>query len=251
MKSFKITYYRYVDDVLMYGDQSNVESAYKSLGARLRYRGLSLHRLAPDSDKSHITPVTTPFTYLGYYFCLPKILVRTSTVEHFLQSLAAKFSDYIHNKAKRLEQKKYLSETRLSEIFLSELNERITGAISEKKRYGWIAYYNQITDIPLLHWIDRAIAGMFRRLIDFEHKAPANLKKLSRAYFEMKFNIRGGYVHNYDALITISQKLQFLEKRGQLGPEELLTDAQINERYETYRHRILSEMHADEGIIYG
>jgi hypothetical protein len=139
----------------------------------------------------------------------------------------------------------------LREIFLLELNERITGAISEKKRYGWIAYFNQITELSLLHRLDRAIEDMFERLPDFGHKAPVGLRKLRRAYFEMKFNPNGGYVRNYDEITTRAEILRFLEERGLMGPEESLTDEQINGRYERYRHRILSEMHADEGVLYG
>jgi RNA-directed DNA polymerase len=244
-----VAYYRYVDDVLMYGDNEAVHRAYRSLRARLRVRGLSLHKLG--SGKCHIGPLTDPFGYLGYTFRWPTITVRESTIERFLQSVAAKFSDYTHNKARRLDRRKYLTEGRLAEIFLLELNERITGAISEKRRYGWIAYFNQITDLSLLHRLDGAIAGMFKRLPDFERKAPPRLCKLARAYYEMKFNPRGGYVRNYDVISTREEKLEFLVARGRIGPDEQLTNEQIDDRYERYRRHVLAEMHADEGALYG
>ena len=43
MKTLGVAYYRYVDDVLMYGGKDLVERALRSLRARLRRRGLSLH----------------------------------------------------------------------------------------------------------------------------------------------------------------------------------------------------------------
>jgi hypothetical protein len=132
-----------------------------------------------------------------------------------------------------------------------ELNERLTGAIREKKRYGWIAYFNQITDLTLLHRLDMAIAGLFARLPDFKGTAPKDLRKLSRAFFEMKFNPEGGYVRNYDKIVTRAEKLKFLEERGRVGPTEMLTDEQINDRYEKYVAHILSAMHSDEGLLYG
>ncbi|WP_310451376.1 reverse transcriptase domain-containing protein [Sulfuritalea sp.] len=249
MQSMEITYFRYVDDVLMYGSSEAVHSAYRSLRARSSRRGLSLHPLS--SGKSHIGPLSDSFGYLGYIFRWPVITVRESTIERFLQSVAAKFSDYTHNKTRRLDRRKYLTEDRLAEIFLLELNERITGAISEKKRYGWIAYFNQITDLSLLHRLDRAIAVMFDRLADFGHKSPIGLRKLSRAYYEIKFNPSGGYIRNYDVITTRAEKLELLEVRGRVGPEEHLTDEQINDRYDAYLRRVLSEMHADEGVLYG
>jgi RNA-directed DNA polymerase len=248
MKKLDVAYYRYVDDVLMYGAQSVVLKAEKSLRSRLMYRGLSLHPLT--SSKSHFGPLSSPFGYLGYTFRWPSITVRDSTIERFLQSIAAKFSDYGHNKSRRLEKFKYLTEERLAEIFLLEINERITGAISQKKRYGWVAYFNQITDLSLLHRLDHAIEGMFLRMHDFDYKPPPALKKLSRAYYEMKFNPRGTYIRNYDLIVTQIEKLNFLVERGRTDPNEALTDEQINDRYENYRHHILAQMHADEGVIY-
>lgn len=249
MRKQGVTYYRYVDDVLLYGEQGAVQTALKSLRARLAHRGLSLHPAS--SGKSHFAELAQPFGYLGYVFRWPTITVRETTIEKFLQSIAAKFSDYAHNKTRRLERTKYLTPERLAEIFLMELNERITGAISEKKRYGWIAYFNQITELALLHRLDRVIKGMFVRVPDFAHAAPPDLKKLSRAFFEMKFNPSGGYVRNYDLIVTRSEKLEFLVQRGRVGPGDALTDEQINERFDKYRLRVLSEMHADEGVLYG
>ncbi|MBB4226092.1 reverse transcriptase domain-containing protein [Variovorax guangxiensis] len=249
MPTMGITYYRYVDDVLMYGDHDVVQKAFGSLRARLRRRGLSLHPLG--SGKSHLQQLSKPFGYLGYTFDWPVISVRDSTTERFLQSIAAKFSDYTHNKTRRLERFKYLTPERLKEIFVLELNERITGAISHKKRYGWIAYFNQISDLKLLHRLDNAIEGMFKRLPDFGCKAPADLKRLRRAYFEMKFSPQGGYVRDYDKITTRAEMLALLTERGRVGTEEALTDEQIKDRYEKYLQHVLATMHKDEGVLYG
>ncbi|MDB0534814.1 RNA-directed DNA polymerase, partial [Ralstonia solanacearum] len=249
MTGLGVTYYRYVDDVLIYGAEAAVQTAFRSLRSRLIPRGLSLHPVG--SGKTHIEPLSMPFGYLGYTFHWPMISVRDATTERFLQSIVAKFSDYRHNKTRRLAKLKYLNEDRLKEIFLLELNERITGAISQKKRYGWIAYFNQISDLSLLHRLDGSIEGMFKRMPDFGHEAPSGLKKLRRAYFEMKFNPQGGYVRNYDKISNRIEMLAFLTERGRIDPEETLTDAEIKDRYEKYLHHILAAMHADEGVVYG
>lgn len=249
MPTMGITYYRYVDDVLMYGDYGAVLKAFESLRARLKRRGLSLHPIG--SGKSHLQQLSKPFGYLGYTFHWPLISVRDSTTERFLQSIAAKFSDFTHNKSRRLERFKYLTPERLKEIFILELNERITGAISHKKRYGWIAYFNQISDLKLLYRLDNAIEGMFKRVPDFDCKSPVDLKKLRRAYFEMRFNPQGGYVRDYDKITTRAEMLDLLTERGRVGPEEALTDEQIRDRYEKYLQHVLAAMHKDEGALYG
>ncbi len=249
MSKLGLVYYRYVDDVLFYGDHSAVQKALRSLRARLGRRGLSLH--PESSGKTTLQPLSATFGYLGYIFKWPHISVRDSSIERLLQSIAAKFSDFAHNTPRRLERFKYLTEVRLAEIFVLELNERISGAISKNRRYGWIAYFNQITDLSLLHRLDGAISGMFERLPEFNHKAPAGLRKLSRAYFEMKFNPNGGYVRDYEKIVTPMEKLKFLDQRGRINPDDALTDEQINDRYERYVHHILAKMHSDEGSFYG
>jgi retron-type reverse transcriptase len=66
MRNMGVAYYRYVDDVLMYGPELAIRKAYKSLGARLRRRNLSLHPLG--SSKGHLDELKAPFGYLGYQF---------------------------------------------------------------------------------------------------------------------------------------------------------------------------------------
>lgn len=249
MKKIGITYYRYVDDVIMYGDHDAVKHAKESLSGRLKRRGLSLH--AASSGKTQVEKLSKPFGYLGYVFKDSTITVREATIERFLQSIVAKFSDFTHNKNHRLEKHKYLTEERLADIFLLELNERITGAISGQKRYGWISYFSQITDQSLLHKVDHTIRGLFSRLADFDNQPPAGLKTLRRSYWEMRHNPNGGYVRNYDAITTREEKLAFLEQRGRLDPDETLSDEQIDDKYARYVHYILSTMHADEGAVYG
>lgn len=248
MHKCPVKYFRYVDDVLIYGSQTEVVKAQKSFIARAQRRGLSVHKVG--GGKSHLSRLSEGFKYLGYVFKGRDISVRPGSVENLLQSLAAKFSDFRHNGSRRLERFKYLNQERLNEIFLLELNERITGAVRDNHRYGWIAYFSQVTDHSLLHRLDSIVNGMFRRLPEFNHQAPDNLKRFARAYFEMKFRPEGGYVRNFNLITTQAEKMQFLVQRGRMAPTESLTDLQINDRFERYVNGVLRVMHADEARIY-
>ena len=248
MDKFNVKYYRYVDDVLMYGDKESVSKAYLSIRRKLKLRGLNTH--PPSSPKTHLGYLNQPFGFLGYVFKGNDITVRDSTLEAFLQSIAARFSDFTHNKNRRLKKYPHLSIDDLKGIFLEELNEKITGAISGNKRYGWVAYYSNINDLSLLHKIDFIAKEMFSRLSDFDHQPPTELKKISRSYYEIKFNPQGGYIRNYDKIETLKQKTDFLVSRGRISPDERLTKDQIEERFERYKTTILSRMQADEGEIY-
>lgn len=248
MRKMPVRYFRYVDDVLIYGTEENVIKAQKSFIARARRRGLAVHKVG--GGKSHLTSLSDEFRYLGYVFRGRSVTVRASTLERLLASLAEKFSDFKHNKQRRLERHRFLTLSRLKDIFLLELNERITGAVKDNKRYGWIAYFNQITDLSLLHRLDFIVRRMFQRLPEFDGTPPSNLKSFARAFFEMKFRPKGGYIRDFDSIKTLAEKLQFLVDRGRVGPTEKLSDEQINDRFDRYTNQILSEMQADEGNIY-
>ena len=167
-----------------------------------------------------------------------------------MKSIASRFSDYLHNKNKRLNKYTHLTSDDLKDIFLEELNDKLTGAISEKKRYGWVAYYSNINDLCLLHKIDFIISEMFKRLDDFDNCAPEGLKKVARAYYEMKFSPHRGYIRDYDQIKTIKQKTEFLHRRGRIAEGERLTKEQVEERYERYKAKNLASMQADEGEVY-
>lgn len=248
LRAMPVSYFRYVDDALIYGSKANVNAAHSLLGSMLAAKGLSLHDL--ESEKTSIVEATSQFSYLGYVFKLPLITVRDSTIERFLQAVAAKFTDFKYGKNRLIKKFDYLDESRVMDIFLLELNEKITGAVSENKRYGWISYFNQINDLTLLARMDLVISRMFGRLPEFSGKAPKELKTLHRSYYEMKYRATGGYVHNYDLILDRTQKLVFLVERGRIGPREQLTDDEIAQRYEVYRARVLKEMNADEGVVY-
>jgi hypothetical protein len=248
MRTLPVTYFRYVDDVLMYGAEQDVKHAHKSFAARTRVRGLEVHPIG--GGKSHLTRLTDEFKYLGYVFHGRTVTVRDATVERLLQSLAAKFSDFRHNKQRRLQRQKFLTPERLKDIFLLELNERITGAVKDNKRYGWIAYFSQITELSLLHKLDSVVRGLFRRLPEFGHAAPEGLKSFARAFFEMKYRPRKGYVRDFDVFTTEAEKLSFLSERGKVAPDEALTSDQIEDRFARYTNSVLSAMKADEANIY-
>lgn len=247
MQNLPVAYYRFVDDVLVVGGRDETKKAQRSFAARVRARGLSVHKLG--DKKSHHLPLSKSFHYLGYSFSMPKVTVRASTIERLIHSLAGKISDFKHNHQRVVERKEYLTEEVYKNIFFDELNERISGAISMDKKYGWVAYFSEINDLSVLHRIDTIIAellGRVQELREFSGKT----KKFSRAYFEMKHRPYGGYVRNYDEIQTPAQMIKFLSFRGRIGPGARLSEDQIRARFEGYRDRQLGLMLADEVQTY-
>jgi len=245
--NYSCNYFRYVDDIIIFSNKENSEKIKNTILAKF-----SLLELNYNEVKTFDVTGKKPFEYLGYRFELPRITVKQSSIDKFINSIAAKFSDYLHNGKQKLKNFSYLTKDRAKEIFIIELNEKITGAISENKRYGWIFYFNAINDLSILYRLDHIISNFFTRLEDFSRTPPENLKKLSRAYYEVKHyrKMNNGYIHNYNIYQNTQSKLMFLEKRGHTDPKKNHSDLEINRLFSKIKSRNLSQLEKDDANIY-
>lgn len=243
MNSSGYDYFRYVDDIIVFTDKSQVNNAENLLNEKINSLELELNE-----DKTDTATGDKGFEYLGYRFELPKVTVRAVTIEKFISSVAAKFSRYIHGKPRYL--KNYNNDmNKMKDIFLVELNEKITGAISENRRYGWVFYFIGVNDISFFYKLDNIIATFFNRLDDFGKVPPPNLKKLSRTFYEAKHNPLGGYIHNYNSYENVNQKMDFLSQRGELDPDKGYSEEEINDIFERVKRRNLSELEKDDAHL--
>lgn len=241
-----VIYARYVDDILIVVPTVNEAQTLSLLREALVARGLTLNE-----DKSYVGPVSSSFEFLGYKFAWPVIGVRRATVERFLHAVAAMITRF-RSRSRQGKFPKYLTkETRLA-AFVDELNEKITGAISENRRYGWLFYFSEINDQHLLYSLDHELQRIVLQIEELQGKLPAELKRLVRAFHEVRFSPERGYIHNYNTLSSIVDRLSFLVRRGRVDPEqsERMTEAEINEMFETYRQEQLSKFERDVGTIY-
>jgi hypothetical protein len=238
-----LAYFRYVDDILMFTQIGTEESKYSQLSATLAPIGLTL------SDEKHASgPAGAPFEYLGYMLELPVISVKHANIGRLLDSLAAYFARYRHGGDPRLRHGWLDAEAR-QRIFLDELNERITGAVSENRRYGWLFYFTEINDLSLLYKLDHIVRDLWQRFIG--QTVPPGLKRFARTYHEARFNQLGGYIHNYDRYDTLGAKLDFLVSRGYLDPKSRAqyTPDQVDQMFRRARYRNLVRLEADVGVI--
>jgi RNA-directed DNA polymerase len=104
-------------------------------------------------------------------------------------------------------------------------------------------------DKSLLFKVDNVIARM---LIDSKvfKKRPADLKKLVRTYFEIKYNDGGNYIVDYDKMITILQKRQFLLLRGRINSTTAYDDDELEAIFQKYKNKNLKELEEELGYKY-
>ncbi len=93
---YSCNYFRYVDDIILFSRKEDLEKIKNTIIEKLDLLKLEHH----EKNKTSFGTGKEAFEYLGYRFELPKITVRQSTIDKFISSIAAKFSDYLHNKQK-------------------------------------------------------------------------------------------------------------------------------------------------------
>jgi len=211
-------YFRYVDDILILCNKSDVDSITKEVISRFKHIGLDIYDPIKAPHKSTIGTLSDTFGYLGYHFedRIVKgvnthiITARLGSVEKLKESLVSIFTAHKHAKSKN------------TEYLLWRLNMRITGCIFEKKSRGWLFFFAEINDETLLHNLDRHVDKLIKRF-DVSIKP----RKFVKAFHEIKYNrYETKYVPNYDNYSISQMKTMledYFEKKGlsKLGDEAI------------------------------
>ncbi|WP_299107191.1 reverse transcriptase domain-containing protein [uncultured Tenacibaculum sp.] len=240
-------YSRYVDDILLINDEPFSKFRLNNLKKVVNELNLTLHE-----DKEEQGLLSDSFDFLGYSIQDYNISIANKNVELFIRRIAGKFTWFKNGIERPSTRPKWLltDNDRYKEVFLEELNESITGIISEDKNYGWLFYFSEMNDQSLLFKIDKIINNFFEQLEPFDYKAPIGLKKLVRTFFAIKHKNNINYISNYSDYDTIRKKRNFLEFRGYIDPENDYKDWEINILFKKYRNKQLRYVESDVGYNY-
>jgi retron-type reverse transcriptase len=237
-------YYRFVDDIILFNlgeDKICLRGVIEEKACNIDLKLHAAKTVCKCEDRN--------FEYLGYRFELPKISIRESSIVKFINSVASMITSFRNNYQVTIKKYKWIDDDAYKSIFIENLNEKITGAISETKRYGWLFYFLEINDEALLHRMDRIIESFFYRLGEFDNKRPESLKRLARSYFEAKYNSHGNYIHNYNLYVTYEDKIKYLNKMGKINPESTYSKEDIDLIFEKTKLQNLLHLENDIGEI--
>jgi len=237
-------YFRFVDDIFILCPKDKILDIWKEITKSKTDLGVEI-----SEEKS--TPTDTAwkisegFEFLGYKFSNNKLSVRDTSYHKFVQSIIGKSTRFRHDLRKEGDENAGLKK----QIFIEDINERITGAIDGNKRYGWIFFFSEIDDIKLLQKIDMIISRAIERLPNFDKKDLKKIKRVSRAYYEANHTPKRGYIHNYNMYETTAQKVKYLSKRGHLKEGAQYTDDQIDQIFSRVKTNNLLKLERDIGIL--
>lgn len=183
-----IKFYKYVDDVLIFCNQEDLEKLKTDIIVDFKTLSLSIHPFEDDS-KSVIDKTTQTFDFLGYTFSNEKTSVRDRSTQKMFLNLGKIFTMYKNNRFNN------------KESFYRNLNIKITGCTYQDKQYGWIHFFSFIDDYTLLYKLDRFVKMNCKKIgIPYDEK----VKKFSRAIFELK-DAGSNYIPNINYLSSKEQ----------------------------------------------
>ena len=181
-----IAYYRYVDDILILVDEMDFSEVKQDIEQDIKNLCLEFN------DKKDEGLVEQGFEYLGYKITDKQITVRHSSVLKIEQSIEDLFREIRNNNLQYIEWR---------------LNLKITGFILEQKKYGWLFFYSQITDLSLLYHLDDVVKKLIKR---YKLENKIKIKRFVRTYAEMHQALHvTKYIPNLDDL-TIEDKGKIL-----------------------------------------
>ncbi len=234
---------RFVDDIVVIGSATEISDAETTTTAALAELGLELN-----PDKRRCSPLERGFDFLGYHLTPHRTSVRQASVDRFIGRLVGRISRF---------RSRTFSGAVVDEVLecqyrslMTDVNLMITGAISDKKSYGWVLYFIELNDLDLLFRMDRLISRFLER-VDLTVSSPIRPRRLVRTYFEGKYNRVGGYIFNFDNFDSIDRKREFLVSSGELTRAEAdeASDLEVHRRFESHKWSSLLQLDQDVGTL--
>jgi RNA-directed DNA polymerase len=219
--------FRYVDDILILCDNKNAEIISKDVISKFNKYSLDIHCPIKMPHKSSIGRINDGFDYLGYDFQDQLVSVKPVSVEKIKSSLVGIFTSY-----------KYADKQ--SKEFLNwRVNLRITGCVFENKSKGWLFFFTEINDEPLLHKLDHFVSKLCKRF-----NVDITPKKFVRAFKEISNNKYGTqYVPNFDS-ISNEEKANILSQYFGYNLANMRQD-QINFAFHKKVSRQIKDLESD------
>jgi retron-type reverse transcriptase len=171
-----VAYFRFVDDILILGSKEKVMAAEAKLEKLMTEAGLRLHG---DQTKRFFKPFAEGFGFLGYVFTEDKLSVRPSTLNRLHLRLIGLVTEFNHRFKSEQPSEKDLKR------LVNRLNYKITGLINGDNNsfLGWLAYFRNMTDLPLLFELDAFVARLLKRVKGMRDVHRKEIKSYVRTYF--------------------------------------------------------------------
>ncbi len=231
----RFNYFRYVDDIIVLGSESEVRTAYFEISGVFARCGLEIHELGEDKGKTYIDKIKNGFDYLGFSISRDYVSVRDSSIKRIMNNIL-----------------KILTVTKYKKGYdkmIWRLNLKITGCIFKENRYGWVFFFQQIDDKKLLMRLDNFVRKeMEKREMS---KFNEDIKTFVKAYHEIRYNSKETeYIPNFDKY-TIDEMKDVIAHAEGKSPSfyARLEAAEVAAKFDRIINRETSELENDLIVV--
>lgn len=219
-----IKYYRYVDDIFIFGN-NNIFVEKEKLIYKIKKLKLKVNKKKTITNK-----LGKEFNFLGYKISNDCISVKDKSIKKIETSIENIFKKYSKDKNK--------------ESLEFKLNTRITGIIIDNKKYGWLFYFSNIDNMELLYHLDKLVTKLKHRYNVTDIKT----KSFVKAYHKIKKSNfkKSNYFLNLN-VVTEPEKRQILKNISRMSEEEIntLSPSNLDYYFKKEMFKCLKELERD------
>ena len=236
-------YKRYVDDILILSTTPIDARFVDEFKCELIIKGVSL-RLSP--DKTHYGIVgDKSFEYIGYSFkstlC---ISIRQKNTQTFLNRISRLISRYRSQKENPFTRPRFIIDDQaFDDYYIALINLKLSGFKTLNHLYGWLPYFQAMTDIQLLYQLDTVVHKKFLKGLEIENK----IKHLPKVYWDIKKHAGKNMLKDFDALKEIGDIKAYLILKGLINSDFDYSDDEIQTRYWIHLEHLKKDAHMTVG----
>lgn len=236
-KMKEIKYYRYIDDILIFCNMEEKENLLNKIKLELKTK----YSLQLNLEKLETGEISKNFDYLGYKFNNKIITVRESSRINFEKNIENIFKNFsrIQNK----EEKDKLK-------FIWILNTKITGIVSDNKKFGWLYYFSCINDETLVRHLDKLVNKLIKRFKLEQIINNNQIKSFYKSYKEIKYRFKESKYLLKINDISLESEIMFLEKICNIKVNGI-NENEIDRKFRYNFYRTLKSLEKDIDNVSG
>lgn len=235
-------YLRYVDDILIITrEEVNLRQIVENSIRRCSL-GLSLS----DNKTFYGNIETDRLDYIGYVIKGTNVVPKEANKKRFTDRLVRRCLQIATQyKDPALRPRFAQEDEAFKEFAVCDLNLMIAGFRLRNHNYGWLAYFQQLTDRNCLYELDALVK---KKLGDAAQVMPGIISFV-KAYRNLRSFKGEAVVENLDEHGTPAKKMAFLCKLGYSNEEEHLSDSEIEKRWNRLVSRLVKASEKDRGAV--
>lgn len=235
-------YHRYVDDIIIFSKRKRDIKSYIQILNNLKLL---------TNEKFSTGKTSKGFEYLGYQFHAGYITPKKISQERFLSQIFRLLREAELEIKKSPQSGRTATDLEIKQQAIYKINLKIVGAISENKKYGWLAYYCHGNSTSFLHKLDAIIKAKAQKTLGHQFINSHNLRSTVASYYDMKFHSGSKFALNFNMLDTNAQKMEFIIKMGVISQNQAvsISQAELNKLFSRVVKIELRSLQSDTGYI--